>query len=422
MSVYKNKLPNGVTVVVDSDTRFSSVSIAVALQGGLRSENLETVGLTHLCEHLLFKRTNTKTPLQIAQYIDSFGGELNAFTDTDCLCVHGVVPKNDAQRLMDFIAEIFLQSAFNEKDLELEREVIKQEILDSQDDPVDLTYRKFCSCFWPNSTLAFSAFGDLNTLNSFSYGDVYERLHSLLQGDKIIISASGAIDPKQVEDFATQYFSHLEKGKKADLIKPKSASGLYLFPERFSQAYFTFGSPAPGLIDVNFDSSAVIATILGGGFSSKLFQALRENHGLVYDINAGLEINADTSALLISGACDLDNLPLALELLVREINNLRADKISSEDFSRTISSHISQLLMEEDSITGRMWRALESEIMHGKQVANKEIIDRLKSLTLDQVNNFIDIMLKDFLLVVVGEIEGFEPSQTVKELCGEIPK
>lgn len=417
--MYKSKLTNGVTVLVDSDDRFSSVSLSVALLGGLRSENIETVGLTHLCEHLLFKRTATKTPLSIAQQIDSFGGEVNAYTDSDCLCLHGIVKKADSQKLMDFFAEILFQSAFTEKDLELEREVIRQEILDSQDDPVDMTYRKFCSCFWPNSTLAFPAFGDTKTLDSFSYGDVYERLHSLMQGEKIIIAASGPIQAEEVEEFARKYFAHLEKGKKAELVKPPTSAGLHIFQERFNQTHFTLGSPAPGLADANFDASAVIATVLGGGFSSRLFQALRENHGLVYDINAGLDINADTSALLISGACELENLPLALELIVKEVNNLRITKINKEDFERTVSSHIAQLEMEDDSISSRMWRALESEIMHGKQISNKEIIQRLQKLSLSEVNDFIDVMLKDFLLVVVGDTENFEPSETIKELCGK---
>ena len=417
--MYKHKLPNGVTVLVDSDPRFSSVSLAISLHGGLRSENLETVGLTHLCEHLLFKRTATKSPLQIAQLIDSLGGEVNAFTDADCLCIHGLVTKSDSAKLMDFFAEILLQTSFTEKDLELEREVIRQEILESQDDPIDTVYRKFSTCFWPNSILGYPVFGDLERLESFSYGDVYERLHSLLQGDKIIIVASGAITPEEVLAFAEKNFGHLAAGKKAELERPVSDSGLNLFQEKFSQVHFALGCPAAGMADGKFDACAIVASVLGGGVSSRLFQALRENHGLVYDISAGLDIHADTSALLITGACEIDNLLMALELLVSEISNLKAKKIDANELERIVSSHRAQLAMEDDSISSRMWRALESEMMHGRQVTNKEIIERLDKLSLVEVNGLVDTMLANFLLVIVGDIEEFEASETVKELCGE---
>jgi predicted Zn-dependent peptidase len=420
-TIYKSELANGVTVIVDPDQRFSSVAYAVCLYGGLRGEDLETVGLTHFCEHLLIKRTNSRDPQNVAAYIDRLGGEINAFTDADSLCLHGVVPAGNSQDIMDFFAELLLQPAFTKEDVETEREIIRQEILESEDDPSSVVYREFSNFFWPDSVLGAPTFGTLDSLASFSYGDVYERLHSLLQGRKIIIVASGAVDPEQVMKHAEKSFAHLEGGKRPEFETPISGSGICLIQKQFTQVHFALGAPWPSMKDEQFLTGVSVASALGEGMSSRLFQALREERGLVYDVGADIEMYADTSCLSITGAVELTNLSTALDLVVNELKRLREEKISTEELTRVISLHKSQLAMEGDSLSTRMWRCLESEMVFGRYISPSFLSEQFEKITTSDVEHLLERWFDQaqFLLVVAGEVDDFDFGESVFSLCGD---
>ncbi len=414
----KHKLSNGVTILADQDNRFSSVGFAISLHGGLRSESIETAGITHLTEHLVLKKTKSKSARQIAEYVDLLGGDVNAFTDADSMCLYGYVQKDDTKKIMDFFAELLFDPDFSQKDLAIEKEIVRQEILDSEDDPGEVNYNLFCKYFWPNSLLGLPVSGDIKNLETFSYGDIYERLQSLLQGDKITIVASGAVSLEEVVEYAEKNFSHLVKGKRAEFVTPDTSLGVYAIQEKFSQVHFSLGCSAPGMLSDRFDAAVVASAILGGGMSSRLFQALREDNGLVYDVGAALDFNKDTSALIISGACENRNLAQALELISGEISEFKAEKLDTDEVERNIQSIKSQMLIELDSVQSRMWRMLESEYVYGELISIKDQIAKYERLTLKDLEEEKLKILSNFLLVLTGDVEGYEPEVGLKQLCG----
>ncbi|MCB0324059.1 MAG: insulinase family protein, partial [Bdellovibrionales bacterium] len=150
---HKLKLPNGGIVLVDADSRFQSMAYAVCLRGGLRGERREELGLTHLLEHLLFKRTRQADTFAIARRIDELGGDINAFTDADSMCVHGLVPASRGAALMALIDELVTDFIVRDDDFEREREVIRQEILDAEDDPGHVSYQRFAETLWQGNIL-----------------------------------------------------------------------------------------------------------------------------------------------------------------------------------------------------------------------------------------------------------------------------
>jgi len=420
-TIHKAELSNGITVLVDKDERFSSFAYAVCLYGGLRGETLETAGLTHFCEHLLLKRTTSKSTLELAAEMDMLGGEINAFTDADSLCLHGVVPAHESKKIMDLFAELLIEPAFTEEDVETEREIIRQEILEAEDSPSDVVFREFSKAFWPDSVLGAPTFGTLELLESFSYGDLYERLHSLLQGKKIFIVAAGAINPEEVVSHAEKSFSHLDKGRRPVFETPVSSSGICLATKQFTQAHFSLGVEWPSMRDSDFLSSVLVGSLLGEGMSSRLFQALREESGLVYDVGTDIDMYVDTSCLSITGSVEPGNLEAALEIVVSELKGLRKKPISSEELTRVISLHQSQLMMESDSLTTRMWRCLESEIVFGKYISRKELAENFANIGLKDLDRLLSNWFDDskFLLAVAGEVDEFEVSSAAVDLCGD---
>ena len=369
----------------------------------------------------MLKRTSSKDTYQLASHIDHLGGEVNAFTDADSLCLHGKVPGSCAEELMDFFAELLLQPAFTESDVETEREVIRQEILESQDSPVDVLYQEFSKAFWPDSVLGSPTFGTVELLESFSYGDLYERLHSLLQGKKMIIVAAGNIDPQKVKSHAEKSFSHLDTGRKPEFVTPASSSGIRLIKRSFTQAHFSLGVLWPSMRDENFLAGVLIGSILGEGMSSRLFQALREERGLVYDVGAEIDMYSDTSCLSISGVVEPNNFKAALDLIVSEVEGLSLRSIQDQELQRVISLHKAQLQMETDSLSTRMWRALESETVFGRHVSCLELSERFSQISLKQIQDVLSEYLEGakFLLAVAGEVQDFEVGDSIVSLCGD---
>lgn len=418
-SISKFVLDNGVRVLLDRDTRFSTAGLAICLLGGLRDEKRAEIGLTHLLEHLLFKRTSGKSTLEIAAAIDDFGGDVNAFTDADSLCLYGAVPSGRIFKLLQFLAEVTKDSAFTARDLELEKEVIRQEIQESDDDPGSVAYQSFSECFWPHSTLGCPVFGTAATVSGFTERDVWRRRDELLAGNRLIVAAVGNIDADSFVAEVAANFSHLPAGRPVSFPPEATAHGWRKVERPVGQIYFTLGTAWPDLKSDKFYDAVVAAGILGSGMSSRLFQLLREEHGLAYDI--GAEVNAfdNTGALVIDGIVDPSTLGQALNLVRGELSALSLGRLSDEEIARTVQMNIAQLEMERDSAKGRLWRLVESEQTFGEYRSSAREIDRFRQVSTRTVGEFLQRWLAQakFTLVLCGPTADIGISPELKRLC-----
>lgn len=413
LSVQVNKivLPNGITVLVDSDSRFNSVAFAVNLVGGVRTESIEHVGITHMLEHLLFKRTKRKSPKDIARRIDELGGEVNAFTDHESLCLHGMVPRGGLAGLMELFAELLNENSFTEKDLELEREVIKQEIAEAECDPVNGIYQRFSQSFWPQSILGLPVYGIADKLERLTIVDLQRRLQEIEQGTRLVIGAAGAAQADELVRFAEQAFSHWPKGAREAYTAPVNGCGVETLPRTMSQAHLILGRKWPAPKEDDFLAGLVFATLFGDGASSRLFQLLREEEGLAYDVDAEVEAYTDTAGLVIGVAVDRSNLSRAAELILGEFDKVREDPFSQSEIGQAVKMHTAQLLLESDSLGERLSRAMETEVLYGRYVSPAETLAKLARLDRADFSALVERWLVpgQQLLVYGGDVEGYEP-------------
>lgn len=412
-------LPNGVTLLVDSCSHFRSFAYTICLLGGSRDETPHSNGLTHLLEHLLFKRSVSKGPEQIAATIDELGGEINAFTDTDALSLHGVVPRARADSLLDFFSELLIEPNFLLRDLELEKDIIRQEILEAGDNPTDLAYQEFNRKFWADSSLGYPTFGTLDNLESFTLDDVKRQFADSLVGSRVLMAVSGDVQLEEMAEYAQRKFGGLPRGAERALHRPATAGGVCVLPKPANQAYLLLGTPWCGMKENDYLSGIVVSSILGDSMSSRLFRILREQYGLVYDISAGVDGYPDAGALVLSGSVERKNLLLALDLIASELESIRDHSVTEDELKRALGMLSAQVEIQTDSIGSRLWRLIETEINVGRYVSNQEVIDQLAAITIDSLGEVISrrLMLDSAMLVLSGDVDGFSAVGRMERLC-----
>jgi predicted Zn-dependent peptidase len=419
--IQKTKLANGTTILIDRDTRFASVSVALCLRGGLCSETPQTLGVSHLLEHLLFKRTKKLNSRQIAERIDEFGADINAFTDAETLCLHGVVPKGEVEPVVEFLIELLLEANFTQEDLELEKEIVRQELLESEDDPSSITFKKFSETFWPDSILGKAVVGTLETIEALTLSDVNERLEQIRCGKHIYLALAGDVDSSRIESLVEDSLGRLGSGEDLDFPFPIARRGHEVHVRPFGQVHICAGIPWPSYHDEDFYAGILFSSMLGEGMSSRLFQLIREERGLTYDIGSEIDSYSCAAALLISGAFEKKSLSEALGLIFDELASLRKQVFSSSELERSKKMHVAQLSLEADSVSERMWRALESELVFGRHVPASEVITSILNVSEESLMTLSKKWLPEapWCTVLVGDVDSFEASKAVQAYLGK---
>ncbi len=441
-SPQKHTLSNGLTLLLDPDSRFSTTSFGICILGGLRDEPSEKLGITHLLEHLLFKRTKTKDVRQIAALMDSFGSGIEAFTDADSLCLQATVAQGEVRELIAFIAELLCQTAFNEQDLERERGVVRQEILDCEDDPGEIVFQELSKRFWPSDVLRHPVFGELATVDSITLDQLYARLKQLLVGRRIIIGLSGAFAVDAVKEQVTDLFAKLPEGARPPRVPAKTSAGTSVLARPFNQVYFALACPWPAELDSNYLAGQLLSFVLGEAMSSRLFQVIREQEGLLYDIGSGVDAFATTAMLVVSGAVERKRFLKVIDLVLGEIQKVREHQITASELEEAKRHFSSQYLLEADCLGSRLWRAIETESMYERYVSVKESKKKVESITSGSILTLVEEWLPalqsskskpqpspesknsnaklsaQFTFSVGGDVEGLKLPKNLLDLCG----
>ena len=406
MGFSKQTLSNGTRLLVQRTPQFQSAAVAICIDGGVRDEPAMDAGLTHFVEHLVFKRTAKRSTLDIACTIDQFGGDINAFTDAESLCLHAVVPLSSLSDLLNFFAELLRDAAFSQDDFEVEREVIRQEILESLDDPGDSAYHELSRQLWPGDPLGLPTFGTLATLESFTREQALGHLRKVLTGARLCIGVAGAVDPEKILTEVERLFGDLDAGVALQRTTPKAGAGSALVERPVNQCFIALGVPWTALRDEHFYAAEVAVAILGGGVSSKLFQVLREHHGLAYDVQASTEAYADVAASKIAATVEQRNLEQTFDLIRNELRLICQKGFAESDVQRFVTSLRAHLVTKRDYVENFLWRAIESELVFGVYKDFAEIEATLLRLDHRQVTQVAQRLLNEgaWVQIIAGDV------------------
>jgi predicted Zn-dependent peptidase len=391
MKAYKKSvLSNGVRVVTEHHPHSKSVSIGVWVLTGTRDESPDEVGLSHFVEHLVFKGTKKRNTYQIAKSLESLGGELNAYTTREYTNYYALVLKEDWKNGLDVLADLVSNMKISQKDFELEKKVILQEIAMSDDTPEDIIYDYLFEGSYKNHPLGRQILGKSQTIQKMTQKKVFEFYKHFYQGENLIISAAGPIehDPFVIE--CQKFF----KSKKHYKSVQKRRAPIWkkfrdIRDQDMEQAHILIGFPATSFRDKNRFEAFILNSLLGGGMTSRLYQAIREKQGLAYSVFSSLNTNIDSGNILIYAATDSKNVKKVINIIATELRKLKKQSIKMADINLFKHQVKGQLLMGSDDIENRMSSLGVNEMIFNEYRSVDSVIAEIEKIDEKSMRQYI---------------------------------
>jgi predicted Zn-dependent peptidase len=347
----ETRLPNGLRVATESMPHAHSIALAISVDVGARYEQSRENGLSHFLEHMAFKGTSTRNARAIAEAFDDVGASLNAYTSSEHTVYYARVLPKDLPQAVEILADILQHSTFSEEELERERNVILQEIAMHHDAPEDLVFDLFHEAVYPNQPVGRSILGTPELVELFSSDSLRRYMSKHYSPSRMVVSAAGAVDHGELAELVSKHF---EYDKPGEVLKPEPAvykGGDRRQSDDFEQMHLVLGLPGLSYNDPDYYAAQVMATALGGGISSRLFQEVREHRGLAYNVYAFLSSYKDGGIFGMYAAASEKSAKELAPVLCDEVLRMADSGISSAELERARNQHTAGLLMMRESVS-----------------------------------------------------------------------
>ncbi|MEO5641235.1 MAG: pitrilysin family protein [Sphingomicrobium sp.] len=379
MTAALHRLANGLTVAIDPMPGAQSAAVGVYTSVGSRSEPAALGGLAHLVEHMVFKGAGSRDARAIAEAIEDVGGSLNAWTARDQTVFHGRVLGPDVPLALELIADLVRAATLDEAELEREKQVILSELGEALDQPDDLIHDHLFEAMYGRQPLARPVLGREATIRAATAADCRAWLAQEYRPDRVVIAASGAVDPDAVLALAERLFGDLERGE-APLVEPARFTGGARHDRRaFEQAHWAFAMPGLASSDPGAPALGLFTQAVGGGMSSRLFQQLREERGLAYSVYAWGQGFADTGLFAVNCATDRAKAGEAMAL-ARDIVARAAEDLTQAELDRARAQLEAGLLMSLETVQGRADQMARSIEVFGRIMPSEELVAELRAV------------------------------------------
>lgn len=412
-SVRITRLGNGLTIATDHIPHVETVALGAFVGVGTRHESPSENGVAHLLEHMAFKGTATRSARDIAEEIEAVGGLLNAYTGRESTAFYAKVLKEHAPLALDIISDILLNPAFDEQELKRERQVILQEIGQAHDTPDDIIFDHFQETAFPDQGVGRPVLGRSEIIQKLGPADLRSYMRRFYGAETMVISAAGKIDHDAFVEMAAKAFDGLPSVE-AETAEPASyVGGDYRETRELEQVHVILGLPGVGYRDPDYYASAVLATLLGGGMSSRLFQKLREERGLVYTVFSFHNAASDSGLFGVYAGTGQDEVAELMPVVCAEIADV-ADTIAEAELDRARAQLKASILMSRESTSGRCEQLANNLLIYGRPLTTQEIVDAVEAVDADQVRKLAQRLAASRpTLTSLGPVDRVEAFDTV---------
>ncbi|MDB5100636.1 MAG: putative Zn-dependent peptidase [Cyanobacteria bacterium RYN_339] len=385
----KISLTNGVRVLIERLEHVHSAAIGFWIDTGSEQEGAETNGICHFIEHMLFKGTERRTALDIAQSLEAAGGNLNAFTDKEHTCFHARVLAEEVGLAIDVLSDMLLNSRIDAKEVKREREVIVEEIKMYDDTPDDLVHELLSAAMWRDHPLGRPVTGSKATVRSFDRETLTGFLRDFYTPDRLVVALVGKVDVEAVTAQLEKAFAGFSQpGRPVERPALAHQAVTKVKYRDIEQVHLAMGLPGVSLVDERRFALALLNSILGGGMSSRLFQEVREKRGLVYSISSYESLYRPGGMFAISAGMSPKHLPTVLKLVHEELAKVGAGDIGEKELQDAKRQLRGGLLLSLEVPRHRMSRMAQNELYYGRHISPEEIlaaIDRVTPRDLQQL-------------------------------------
>ena len=384
MTVRSTTLDNGMTVLTDDMPHLESASLGIWVRAGSRSETEAEHGISHMLEHMAFKGTTTRDSLEIASTIENVGGDLNAATSVEHTGYFARVLREDVPLAADILSDILQNSLFDQNELDREQQVIVQEIGAARDNPDDHVFDLFQEAAFPDQPIGRTILGTVDSVKSFSPATVRDYMERNYVGDQMVVCAAGNVDHEALVDIAANRFHDLRTSGAPVPQKAKYVGGESRILSEHEQAHIVLGFEGRAYNSDGFYAAQILASILGGGMSSRLFQEVREKRGLCYSVYAFHWAFADSGIFGVAASTGEDEVTDLIPVVIDEL--LKAtETITDEEVLRVRNQIRAGLLMSLESPSSRAGQLARQQILWGRPIPLQETVDRINRITADRV-------------------------------------
>ena len=377
-------LPNGLRVVSRTMPGLETASVGLFAACGSRHEAPALSGLAHLFEHMLFKGAGERSARELSEAIEDVGGDLNAATERDATSFTAAVLGEHVGLAVELLSDMVLRPHFDAADLVREKDVVLQELAEVEDTPSDLVFDELWLAAFAEQPIGRSILGDAGSIGRIATTDLTAWRDQRYRAGQLVLAAAGKVDHDALVDLAEMRFADLPQGDAADAAGAAVTSGARHIRAKADQAHLTLGFAAPAALADDYYPARLFADIVGGGASSRLFQAVREERGLAYSVGAGLSAYHDCGLLYVHAATARKD-AAAAAALIDDVLETAARDCTPRELDRARTQARAGLLMYLETPAGQAAYLARQLALHGRLLDPGEVEAQLAAVTLDQV-------------------------------------
>ena len=380
----ETKLPNGIRVATAEMPNIESVAMGVWVGVGGRYEDKRLSGVSHFIEHLLFKGTKTRSAKDISQAIEGRGGYFNAFTQEESTCYYARISAEHMKSTFAILADMYLNPKFAAEDIDKERGVIIEEIMMYKDQPQHLVQEILGELLWQDHPLGRPLIGTTDTVGNVSRAEILHFKATKYVADNTVVVLAGKVDHDACVKHVGELLGHVRGTRKpmySRVTKQTAQKDVHVFAKDIEQTHIALGIRLFGRHDNRRYALKLLSIILGENMSSRLFQVVREKHGLAYSIHSSVQLFDETGVLDIQAGVDCDRISKAVELILSEVAKFKDKPVGASELRRAKDYAIGQLRIGLESTSSQMMWVGENLMSYGRFIQPDEVIRKIEAVS-----------------------------------------
>ncbi|ADQ40906.1 processing peptidase [Caldicellulosiruptor acetigenus I77R1B] len=401
-------LSNGIRLVYEKIDTVKTVSIGIWVLAGSRYETKKINGISHFIEHILFKGTKNRSSKEIVYEIESIGGQINAFTAKEYTCFYVRVLDEFLQKGFDILSDLILNPVIAIDEVEKEKTVIIEEINMTKDDPEEILYQSLNDLIWKNQTLSYPIIGKESTVKKIDRTKIEDYMRKRYMPQNIVISVAGNFEEEKLVEFVEMYFgdwkcSNNKKDGVNFISKPVFNRGAVIKNKKIDQAHLAITFEGFGQEDEKVYELLVLSNILGGGMSSRLFQRIREELGLVYSITSFVSTFKDAGVLIIYAGTNPKNISAVYKEIMSQLRLFLKGEILLDEVEVAKQQIKGSIIFGLENTSSRMSNMGKNMLLLNKIMELEHITRIIDSIDHTKViDTAREVLSKEFSVAVVG--------------------
>ena len=385
MDVNLTTLANGLRVVSVERPQTETVSVGIWTNTGSACEKLQNNGISHFLEHMVFKGTQKRTALQISEDIENVGGSTNAYTSREFTVFYAKMLKNDLELALDVLADMIMAPSFAEDELVKEREVVVQEIKQTNDDPNDIVFDYFQETAFQKQAVGRSILGPAEKVRAFNASTLRDYMSHNYAAENIVVCAVGNLKHSEFVKMTAARMSELQPHTDYKKDKQIYTGGSFIKNRDIEQAQVLLGFEGTDYYNAQRYPVSIMSTILGGNMSSRLFQEIREKRGLVYSVYSYNNNHMQSGLFGIYAGLEADEIKNYIPVVADEVKRIVNEPVSDVELNRVKVQFKAGMLMGLESSSATAEVVARRHLLYNRFIPIEEIIDIIESISKDDV-------------------------------------